>query len=64
MDQLAGRSHYFDLSSFFHAMAERKGEQPQDTLAKIMLWAEVMYRLSIGEEVSRGLCKHFDGSEH
>jgi hypothetical protein len=48
---LTGRSHYFDLQ-FLHAMAEKRGELPEDTLAKIMLWAEVMYRLSIGEGVS------------
>ncbi|MER5228035.1 papain-like cysteine protease family protein [Streptomyces flaveus] len=45
---LTGRSHYFDLQ-FLHGMAENEGEQPEDTLAKIMLWAETMYRLSIGE---------------
>ncbi|MGW0594654.1 papain-like cysteine protease family protein [Streptosporangium sp. NPDC002607] len=48
---LTGRSHYFDLQ-FLHAMAETVGERPEDTLAKIMLWAEVMYRLSIGEGVT------------
>jgi hypothetical protein len=32
-------------------MAKEEGERPQDTLAKIMLWAEVMYRLSTGEGV-------------
>ncbi|MFE1443783.1 papain-like cysteine protease family protein [Streptomyces sp. NPDC058739] len=48
---LTGRSHYFDLQ-FLHAMAERAGEQPWDTLAQVMLWAEVMYRLSIGEGLS------------
>ncbi|MBE3016083.1 hypothetical protein IL992_44095 [Microbispora sp. NEAU-D428] len=47
---LTGRSHYFDLQ-FLHAMAETAGERPEDTLTKIMLWAEVMYRLSIGEGV-------------
>jgi hypothetical protein len=46
-----GRSHYFDLQ-FLHAMAAAAGEKPEDTLAKIMLWAEVMYRLSIGEGLS------------
>ncbi|MEU6223122.1 papain-like cysteine protease family protein [Streptomyces sp. NPDC047042] len=48
---LTGRSHYFDLQ-FLHAMAERAGEPPWDTLAQIMLWAEVMYRLSIGDGLS------------
>jgi Papain-like cysteine protease AvrRpt2 len=48
---LTGRSHFFDLQ-FLHAMASAKGEPAQDTLAKIMLWAEVMYRLSIGEGIT------------
>jgi hypothetical protein len=48
---LTGRSHYFDLQ-FLHSMAEAVGEQPEDTFAKIMLWAEIMYRLSIGEDLS------------
>jgi hypothetical protein len=51
LTNLTGRSHYFDLQ-FLHAMASTAGELPTDTLAKIMLWAEVMYRLSIGEGVS------------
>lgn len=48
---LTGRSHYFDLQ-FLHAMAETPGEMPGDTLARIMMWAEVMYRLSIGDGVA------------
>ena len=48
---LTGRSHFFDLQ-FLHAMAAKTGEKPQDTLAQIMLWAEAMYRLSIGEDVN------------
>src|SRR5262249_52403304 len=44
---LTGRSHFFDLQ-FLHAMASVSGEAPQDTLAKIMLWAEVMYKVAIG----------------
>jgi hypothetical protein len=49
---LTGRSHYWDMQ-FLHAMAAAPGEAPQDTLAQIMLWAEVMYRLAIGEGVTR-----------
>jgi hypothetical protein len=48
---LTGRSHFYDLQ-FLHAMASEPREAPGDTLAKIMLWAELMYRLSIGEGVS------------
>jgi hypothetical protein len=47
---LTGRSHFFDLQ-FLHAMATQAGEDFNDTRAKILLWAEVMYRLSIGEGV-------------
>jgi hypothetical protein len=42
------RSHKGDLQ-FFHAMGSVVGEAPDDTLAKIRLWAEVMYKLSIGQ---------------
>ena len=48
---LTGRSHFFDLS-FVHAMAVAEGEQPWDTLAHILLWAEVMYRLSTGDGIA------------
>ena len=48
---LTGRSHYWDMQ-FLHAMGATAGEDPQDTLAKILVWAEVMYRLSIGEGVA------------
>src|SRR5690606_11434203 len=36
---LTGRSHFFDLQ-FLHAMAETPGEQPGETLARTMMWAE------------------------
>lgn len=42
------RSHKGDLQ-FFHAMGSTKGEAPDDTLAKIKLWAEIMYKLAIGQ---------------
>lgn len=40
-----GRSHYGDLQ-FLHSMACRPGESAEETKGKIMLWLEVMYRLS------------------
>ncbi len=49
-DNLIGRSHFWDLQ-FLHSMAAALGEQPDDTRAKIMLWLEVAYKLSIGEGV-------------
>ena len=45
---LTGRSHYFDLQ-FLHGMAPTLDEDPRDTLAKILLWAEVMYKVAIGD---------------
>jgi hypothetical protein len=49
LKNLTVRTHYFDLQ-FLHAMASEIGEKPHDTLAKILLWTEVLYKLSIGEE--------------
>ncbi|MEP7257162.1 MAG: papain-like cysteine protease family protein, partial [Flavitalea sp.] len=43
-----GRSHYWDLQ-FFHGMASAVGEDPKDTLAKILLWTEFTYKSAIGE---------------
>ena len=51
LKNLTARSHFWDLS-FLHAMSMDVGESPHDTLAKILMWAETMYRLSIGEGVS------------
>ena len=48
-ENLIGRSHFWDLQ-FLHAMGAELGEQPDDTLNKIMLWLEVAYKLSIGED--------------
>ena len=48
---LTGRSHFGDLQ-FLHAMAAKLDEEPKDTLAKVLLWAEVAYRLSIADGVS------------
>ncbi|KAH8601094.1 hypothetical protein B0O99DRAFT_667549 [Bisporella sp. PMI_857] len=41
------RSHDKDLQ-FLHSMASAVNEDPHDTLAKLRLWVEVMYKLSIG----------------
>jgi len=48
LQNLTGRSHYWDLQ-FLHAMGSALGEDPADTQAKILLWAEVMYKFAIGE---------------
>ena len=50
LTNIIGRSHFFDLQ-FLHGMASRAGEEPGDTQAKIMLWCEVMYRLSVGDGI-------------
>lgn len=44
---LIGRSHFADLQ-FLHAMGSEVGEKPSVTHQKIMLWAEVLYKVSIG----------------
>ena len=41
------RSHNGDLQ-FLHSMASKVGEDPAVTRAKCLVWAEVMYKLSIG----------------
>jgi hypothetical protein len=45
------RSHFWDLQ-FLHAMASSLGEDPHHTLAKIMLWLEIMYKLATDQGVS------------
>jgi hypothetical protein len=47
------RTHNGDLQ-FLHCMAEVAGEDPYDTLAKVMLWAEFTYRLAISDASSGG----------
>lgn len=44
-----GRSHYGDLQ-FLHCMASNLGESPHETKRKVMIWMEVMYKLSNGED--------------
>jgi hypothetical protein len=51
LTNITGRSHFFDLQ-FLHGMATDLDEPPEKTLAKIMLWAEVMYRLATGDGVA------------
>lgn len=50
LKNIIGRSHFFDLQ-FLHGMAARAGELPEETRAKVMLWCEVMYRLSVGDGI-------------
>ncbi|CAN9215721.1 unnamed protein product [Alternaria alternata] len=46
---LTGRSHFGDLQ-FLHAMAAQEKEEPQETKSKIMMWLEIMYKLSVGDQ--------------
>ena len=48
LKNLTGRSHYWDLQ-FLHGMASAVGEDPKDTFAKILLWAEFTYKVAVGE---------------
>jgi hypothetical protein len=47
---ITGRSHFGDLQ-FVHAMASVNNEDPEETLAKIMLWAEFTYNVAINNKV-------------
>lgn len=44
---ITGRSHYGDMQ-FLHAMASKKGEDPDFTRGQILLWVECMYELAVG----------------
>ncbi|CAN9133642.1 unnamed protein product [Alternaria alternata] len=35
---------------FLHAMAAQEKEEPQETKSKIMMWLEIMYKLSVGDQ--------------
>jgi hypothetical protein len=51
---ITGRSHFGDLQ-FLHAMAAQEKEEPQETKSKIMMWLEIMYKLSVGDQGGRRL---------
>ena len=44
---LLGRSHFGDLQ-FLHGMADQDGIKPAETLARLLGWASVTYRIAIG----------------
>ncbi|KAH6680104.1 hypothetical protein F5X68DRAFT_193152 [Plectosphaerella plurivora] len=44
-----GRGHFGDMQ-FLHCMAAAVGEQPGETKRRVMIWMEVMYKLSNGED--------------
>lgn len=51
---MLGRSHFGDLQ-FLHAMGCERGEVPNETLSKVLLWCETMYKLAVGDQgVSAG----------
>lgn len=45
---IIARSHFWDLQ-FLHAMASRLKEDPLETRAKILLWLEFAYSVSVGK---------------
>jgi len=45
---LLGRSHFGDLQ-FLHGMADHDGVKPTETANRLLGWANVMYRVAIGE---------------
>lgn len=47
-DSLLGRSHFGDLQ-FLHGMANADGIAAEVTHAKVMMWAEFVYRVAVGE---------------
>ncbi|KAK6527387.1 hypothetical protein TWF281_010567 [Arthrobotrys megalospora] len=47
---LTERSHFWDLQ-FLHAMASTAGEDAHETLGKVMLWLEIMYKLATDQGV-------------
>jgi len=45
---LLGRSHFGDLQ-FLHSMADRDGIKPATTVAHILAWANIAYRIALGD---------------
>lgn len=50
LTNITGRSHFWDLQ-FLHGMACIPQESPRITRYRALMWAELMYKLSIGESV-------------
>jgi hypothetical protein len=52
---LLGRSHFGDLQ-FLHGMADQNGVKATETVDRILVWANISYRIAIGEiDASRPL---------
>lgn len=52
-------SHFGPLQ-FFHAMASTNSETPAQTRARILDWADLLYRIALGTvPLSAGMCDHF-----
>ena len=45
---ITSRTHFWNLQ-FLHAMGSTAGEEPGDTLAKILLWLEIAWRVATGD---------------
>ena len=51
LTNFTGRSHFWDMQ-YLHGMACVSGESPQTTQARILMWAELMYKVAIGQPVN------------
>jgi len=51
LSNLTGRSHFWDMQ-FLHGMACVTGEPPATTRQRALMWAEFMYKVSVGQPVS------------
>lgn len=51
LTNITGRSHFWDMQ-FLHGMAVIGQEDPRVTRFRALMWAEAMYKLSIGESVT------------
>jgi hypothetical protein len=52
LTNITGRSHFWDLQ-FLHGMACISQEAPEVTRYRALMWAELMYKVSIGESVTQ-----------
>jgi len=51
LTNFTGRSHFWDMQ-YLHGMACVSGESPETTQGRILMWAELMYKVAIGQPVT------------
>lgn len=59
---LLGRSHFGDLQ-FLHGMADRDGVKAADTAKRMLAWANVAYRIALGDIAPRKPLKTDSGAD-